>query len=196
MSEKKIATSIDILVNVDRYEHIEITKYGERIIQYDTDEKRIIEEDKLTKEIMEDGLRSLDIIAKTIGGKTTEPVNAIKDKIRKKIPTWLEEESEPNLANLAESQHKKHVAKKEVKKIENLENQNSRSDEISESLGENINPIEDNDTLDDIVDKPANKQVSEDKTEQENQSIQDSKIESDNNNDDEDLFGNDDDLFS
>lgn len=216
MSEKKIATAIDILINVDRFEHIQITKYAEKKIEYETEEDRIAAEDALTAEVVEDGIRSLKIISDTMGGKTVEPTQAIMEKIRKKMPTWLEEGPAPNLANLADDKFKKGVAENEAKQEENKADREERSDEMSDVLGEKeegeiteepvdglADPLDDdNDTLDDIVDEPANdpEEVGppEGKAEEKPESNTEEKSAGQSPSaDEDDIFGeDDDDLFA
>ena len=99
MPTKKIATAVDILVNVDRFEHIKITKYAETVIEYDNDEDRKKQEDQQTLECIEDLIRGQDVIAKTIGGKVVAPCEAMKMKIGKKLPDWMVEGPDPNLAH-------------------------------------------------------------------------------------------------
>ena len=41
MEEKKIATSVDLLINVDRFEHLQITKYSEKKITYESQEEMV-----------------------------------------------------------------------------------------------------------------------------------------------------------
>ena len=83
--QKKIATSIDVLINVDRFEHVQVTKYSEKQIEYRDEAERQQEEDKLTIEVTEDLVRSLSIMSEAIGGKTIEPTKAIVEKMRKKM---------------------------------------------------------------------------------------------------------------
>jgi len=100
MEEKKIATSIDILVNVDRFEHIQITKYAEKKITYESQEDMIRKEDQLTDELVKDIIRTMRAMPDKLG-KKTNAVATIEEKIGKKIPSWLEEGGEPNIANTA-----------------------------------------------------------------------------------------------
>jgi len=112
--EKRIATSVDVLINVAKFEHIQITKYGERKITYDTQEEMIEKEDELTGELIEDILRTMKKIPEKLG-KTTNAVVEIEEKIKKALPQWLNEGEEPNIAdgiaNLAKKTHNKNVAK-------------------------------------------------------------------------------------
>ena len=111
MEEKKIATSVDILVNIDKFEHIQITKYSEKKISYSSKEDMIKQEDQLTAELVEDLLRTMRGIGPQVGGKVTTAVTKMEDKIQKKMPTWLEEGKEPNIANLAKVKAEGSIAK-------------------------------------------------------------------------------------
>lgn len=112
MEEKKIATSVDILINIDRFEHLQVTKYAEKKITYESQEEMIRKEDQLTDELVQDVIRTINAIPAKFSSSPTplspEKVdkiaatsNAIQDKISKKIPTWLTEGSDPNIANTA-----------------------------------------------------------------------------------------------
>ena len=110
MQEKKIATSVDILVNVGQYEHIQITKYAEKKITYDSSEEMVKKEDELTDELVSDVIRSMRSLPDKLG-KKTNAVAAIEERIQKKIPAWLENGSEPNIANKAKEKYDGNVAK-------------------------------------------------------------------------------------
>ena len=89
--EKKIATSVDILINTDRFEHLQITKYAESKITYDTQEEMIQKEDQLTRDLLSDMHRTLSLSAKDFSSisseiaKKMEPVKTIEARIQKKM---------------------------------------------------------------------------------------------------------------
>lgn len=120
MEEKKIATSIDILINIDRFEHLQITKYSEKKITYENNEEMIRKEDQLTDELVKDIIRTMRSMPDKLG-KKTNAVTAIEEKIGKKMPTWLEEGGVPNIANTAQKNFDKSVAEVHAKKEEVLE---------------------------------------------------------------------------
>lgn len=95
--QKKIATSVDLLINVGQYEHLQITKYAETQIEYDSQEDMVKKEDQLTDELVQDVIRTMRGLPEKLG-KKTEAVSAIEEKIIKKIPGWLENNPVPNLA--------------------------------------------------------------------------------------------------
>ena len=181
MFEKKVATAVDILVNVDRYEHVKITKYCEAKIEYETEEERIQKEDQITLECISDLIRGQDIISKTIGSKVVAPCEAIKGKIAKKLPTWMSEGPEPNIANAALENHNESVARNDAK-IEEAKEQIVEDSVEMESLLEEpqIETKENQESAEDVV-------TTEDKPPQQK---------SNDSLSDDDLFGNDDDLFA
>lgn len=114
MEEKKIATAIDVLINVDRFEHIQVTKYSEKKITYESNEEMIRKEDELTAELVSDIVRTMRALPNQLG-KKTEAVAKIENKIQKRIPEWLENGADPNIANGARRQHEKSVAEANAK---------------------------------------------------------------------------------
>jgi len=110
MMEKKIATSVDVLINVAQWEHLQITKYAEKKITYENEEDMVKQEDQLTDELVKDIIRTMRSLPDKLG-KKTNAVASIEEKIQKKIPTWLEEGAEPNIANTAKVNADKAVAK-------------------------------------------------------------------------------------
>ena len=113
MEEKKIATSVDILINVGNYEHIQITKYAEKKITYTSAEDMIKQEDQLTEELTSDIVRSMRALPNRLGKKTTAHTE-IEEKITKKVPEWLLDNVEPNIANNAKTQNDKNKAKANI----------------------------------------------------------------------------------
>lgn len=120
MEEKKIATAVDVLINMGQFEHLQITKYAEQKITYENENEMIQKEDKLTEELVQDIIRTMRSMPDKLGKKTNAVVN-IEEKIKKKIPTWLEEGSEPNIANLSKTNSEKSMAESSMK----LEQKNS-----------------------------------------------------------------------
>jgi len=117
MEEKKIATSVDLLINVDKWEHIQITKYAEKKITYESKEEMIKKEDELTDELVGDIIRTMRGLPDKLG-KKTNAVLSMEEKIQKKIPGWLENELEPNIANLAKENYEKNIASVNAKSEE------------------------------------------------------------------------------
>jgi len=145
MQEKKIATSVDLLINVGQYEHLQITKYAENKIEYESQEEMVKKEDQLTDELVADVIRTMRGLPEKLG-KKTEAVSAIEEKIIKKIPGWLENNPVPNLAEkkFEDAQGKESArveAKKETMKeasidVENLIGEDSIKSDKQESQAE------------------------------------------------------------
>jgi hypothetical protein len=110
---------------------LQITKYGEKKITYENEEDRIKQEDELTKETMTDTMRSLKIAVEVAAGKIEKPVETVKDKIISKIPKWLEEGPEPNLANTAKKIFDKNIANAEAEKEQANKDKKDSSEEVS-----------------------------------------------------------------
>jgi len=185
MKEKKIATGIDILVNVDRYEHIQISKYGEAKIEYSSDQERKDLEDQLTSETLEDGYRSLKIVTNILKGKTVEPCQAIVEKIIKKIPMWLEDGPEPNIANLPKITNNKRLAENSIK----AEVATNQSEEINNLIDQPTNQVE-------STEPTLNDDLFESKEIKEEPVKETPKTDIESNFNDEIDFGDDDDLFA
>ena len=140
MEEKKIATSVDVLINVGSFEHLQITKYAEKKITYETPEEMIQKEDQLTDELVKDVIRTMRSMPDKLG-KKTDAVTKIEEKINKKIPTWLEEGSEPNIANLAKDNIAKVVAEVNAKKEEKEIKKQANKIETEEFLNGKPQPL-------------------------------------------------------
>ena len=136
MTEKKIATSMEILIKVADFESVRITKYGEAKIEYDSDEDRIRQEDKLQEETTEDMLRSLKELPNKFGKTPEKLIIDMGERISKKIPAWLEEGADPNIANVAKKDHEKLDAKAAVENERRQEKDVANAKAIAETLGE------------------------------------------------------------
>jgi len=100
MSEKKIAECVKILINLGNYQNIEIAKYAEKVIAYETKEEMVEKEDELTVELVNNIIRNMKKIPDQLGKKTDAPKD-VEDRIKKTIPEWLTAAPVPNLANSA-----------------------------------------------------------------------------------------------
>ena len=109
--QKKIATSVEVLIKVANFESIRFTKYGESKIEYDSPEEMITKENQLNDEVVSDLIRTMRALPSKLGKKTNAVVE-IEEKIKTKIPEWLENGPEPNIANIA------NVAQKDAEKSE------------------------------------------------------------------------------
>jgi len=96
MNEKKIAECINVRINVGNYQHIDITKYAEKVISYETKEEMILKEDELTQDLLDNVIRNMRTIPSRLG-KETEAVDKYEDSIKKSIPEWLANDPIPNI---------------------------------------------------------------------------------------------------
>jgi hypothetical protein len=110
VEEKKIGTSVKALINVGNYQNIEIAKYAETTISYETDEEMVEKENKQTHDLLESLKRDLL--------KTPEELNRYEDKIEEfkqsvssEMPKWLGEGVVPNVADSAKGVKEKSDAK-------------------------------------------------------------------------------------
>ena len=100
MSEKKIAECVKVLINLGNYQNIEIAKYAEKVITYETKEEMIEKEDELTVELVNNIVRNMKRIPEQLDKKTDAPKD-VEDRMKKTIPAWLTAAPVPNLANSA-----------------------------------------------------------------------------------------------
>jgi len=115
MTEKKIGTCIKVLVNVGNYQNIEIAKYAESTISYDSNEEMVEKENLQTQELLSSLKRDM--------AKTPEELGSYEDKVEeftnsvsKEMPKWLGEGAIPNIANKAKELKEKSDAKQEETK--------------------------------------------------------------------------------
>ena len=132
MDEKKIATSIDVLINVGNYEHIQITKYSEKKITYETPEEMVKKEDEFTSELTSDIIRTMRGLPERLG-KKTDAVVVIEEKIQKKIPEWLANNPVPNLAKDKFESTQAKVSNEVSTKKEKENMANNEADKLVES---------------------------------------------------------------
>ena len=107
--EKKIAETVSVRINVGNYQHIEISKYAEKKIEYNNEEEMKKQEDQLTDELIANLVRNMKTIPEKLG-KKTDAVVAVEESIIKAIPKWLEEQPEPNIANKAKESNNSVIA--------------------------------------------------------------------------------------
>jgi hypothetical protein len=150
--EKKIATSVDILINVARYEHLSVTKYAEKKITYSSSEDMAKQEDELTSELISDIKRTLKKLSEGFGSKV-KAVNDFEDKIQKKIPEWLEDGPEPNIANIADKNHVEAEVEAHAQEIDDKLETNSTATELDELFGPDEDEEEDDTSLNEIGDE-------------------------------------------
>jgi leucyl aminopeptidase len=181
MEQKKIATSVDIMIKTAPYEYIHVTKYSEKNISYENKIEMTSKEDELSKELVSDVVRTLRGIPEQLGKGKVEIATA-EEKIKTRIPEWLESDPEPNILNSPSS-----IANTAKKNNEKAESEiQSKSEKKSEIIAEEIAIVKD------LFDEPENKVKSSEEKEIE----QVIKTEGSSNVDfGEDLFADDADLF-
>ena len=136
MEEKKISTSIEILIRVADFESIRIAKYAEKKIVYETNDERIKKEDEFDSELVGDIVRCMRGLPDKLGKKTITPVAAIEEKIVKKIPEWLANNPIPNLAKDSAEKGDMQAANKIEAKKEKEERNNSETSKLVETKSE------------------------------------------------------------
>ena len=160
IQEKKIATSIDILMQPARFEHIQIVKYSEKKISYENEQDMLKQEDQLTSELVADLIRTMRSLPDKLG-KKTDAVELIEENIKKKIPEWLENNPVPNLAKkMYENSQKEQFIKAEEKDVEK-ESDKVADDKVAELIDD---PEENEDKpIEPKADKPKeeNKEITE-----------------------------------
>jgi len=80
MEEKKIAETINIRINLGNFNHIDITKYAEKKITYETKEEMVQKEDELTDELLVNIIRNMRTIPEKLG-KKTNAIAEVEDRI-------------------------------------------------------------------------------------------------------------------
>ena len=115
MTEKKIAECINVRINVGNYQHIELTKYAEKTIQYNSPEEMVKKEDELTNELVVNLIRNMRQLPDKLG-KKTNAVTEVEEGISKTIPEWLKNGDVPNIANNAKKGHNTTVSEQKEQK--------------------------------------------------------------------------------
>ena len=117
--KKKIAENISVLIKTAQFENIEITKYAEMEIENTDQEEMELQEDQLSRELQASLFRTIHSIPDAVGKpEWKEPVQQVDEKIKKRIPEWLNTNPEPNLAL---ENHKKSVGKQVSNRSEQQE---------------------------------------------------------------------------
>lgn len=195
MEQKKIATSVDIMIKVAQYEYIHVTKYSEKNISYENKDEMVSKEDELSKELVNDVVRTLRGIPDQLGqGK--KAVTEIEEKIKTRIPEWLGNDPEPNIANnpssvanTAKNNNDKAEAEIQAKSEEKQEKVNRES-----AIVENL--FDDEPAKDEKTQTPAQESVTNVEESVKKDAAKDSDIDVAKELFGEDLFADDADLFN
>ena len=97
MTQRKIAEAINVRINVGNYQHIEIVKYAEEIIEYSSAEERVIKENALRDDLVLSLQRSMSAIPARLGKGVAE-AQIVEESIKTKLPEWLASGAVPNIA--------------------------------------------------------------------------------------------------
>jgi hypothetical protein len=100
--KKRIAETLNIRVNVGNYQHIELTKYAEKDIEYSDESDMKAQEDLMTDELLDNLIRNMKRIPERLG-KKTDAVEKCIELVEGGIPKWLSEDPVPNIANKAKA---------------------------------------------------------------------------------------------
>jgi len=188
MEQKKIATSVDIMIKVANFEYIHVTKYSEKNISYENKDEMVSKEDELSKELVNDVVRTIRGIPEQLG-KGRSAVTEIEEKIKTRLPEWLGSDPEPNIANNPSS----------VANAAKINNDKAEAEIEAKSEEKKLSEKRESDIVENLFDDEPTKSTETDKNE-------DSLIESPKggseaakstveSNDFEDLFEDDADLF-
>jgi len=135
MAKKKIAETVNIRINVGNYQHIELSKYAEKEIEYENKEEMIAKEDKLTEELIENIVRNMRRISEKLG-KETNGVSDVEERITKVIPDFMKGAEEPNLAKKKVVQSEAEEKSNEEKKKASSQKASSQEKEIADLVEE------------------------------------------------------------
>jgi len=95
--QRKISECVNVRINVGNYQHIEITKYAEESISYETEEERVALEEELTNDLVTGIIRSMRTIPEKLG-KGVSNAQEVEEEIINAIPEWLDNHQTPNIA--------------------------------------------------------------------------------------------------
>ena len=147
-NKKKIAESIEVRVSLpEKYEHIIMTKYAEKEIEYDSAEEMEKKESELNDELVDSLIRDMRALPARLG-KKTEAVQEVEERIKGKLPDWLESEHVPNLA---QKTHDRAVDSQQA----NKEKQEPKIGEAKEAVEPANNDIVNDDALFENFDQDA-----------------------------------------
>ena len=106
MRKKRIAEALNIRINLGNYQHVQLTKYVDEVIEFETEEQRLELEDKLNDELVCSMIKAMRATPKRLGTDLNgEAVQKVETAIKTAIPEWLENDPIPNLANAALEAH-------------------------------------------------------------------------------------------
>jgi len=112
---RKISECVNVRINVGNYQHIELTKYAEEEVTYETKEELQTFENDLTTDLVNSLVRSMRSVPKQLG-KGVENAQEVEEAIVTAIPEWLANSPLPNIANQAKKSNLKNAAEQKANK--------------------------------------------------------------------------------
>jgi hypothetical protein len=190
--KRKIAECINVRINVGNYQHIELTKYGEEEIEFNSPEERIEKEDSLRNDLLTSLIRSMKVIPERLD-KGIEQAIEVGNAIKKAIPEWLAKGPIPNIANGAKASDIQATArqddqKKSVEQIKDIDIIGEDTPVKKETLSKK-EELTKNDINDDLFDDDFDKKDTTTKNKEKD--IEDS-FGTNEASDDSDVFGDED----
>jgi len=180
--EKKIATSLEVLIKVAQYENIRLTKYAEAKIEYGSEAERIEKENQLQAEVSADLVRSLNSLPTQFSKAPKQIAEEFSERTAKIIPEWLENGPEPNIADNAKKANEKAEAEIHASEEQKKEVTDATVTEMEELFGpdepNSVDPKSEEKPLESASNEPE-PEISEDISED---------VQEEDFDDDEDLF--------
>jgi len=148
--KRKIAESINLRVNLKNFQHIELVKYAEEEIEYNSKEERIKAEKALTTDLVESLQNSMQIIVDGVG-KGRKEVVEVEDAIIQTVPEWLDNKNIPNIAKDSNPalDKKEKIALKQKDDLETCKQNEEEMAEFEPSEPSESSETDDNEFFDD-----------------------------------------------
>ncbi len=201
MAKRKISECLNVRINVGNYQHIELTKYAEEEIEYSSKEDLVSKEDSLRDDLISSMIRSMKSIPERLG-KGVESAQEVEQSIKKAIPEWLANGHVPNIANNAKKSDIKICSEQKANKDSSVKESKELEESITTTDKPTVNKpiIDDDDELfedDEIQEPQPSKTVKTSQPSKSEPVIEDIEEEPDSgkNEDLDDFFDGDDDLF-
>lgn len=98
MANRKISESLNLRINLGNFNHIEFIKYAEESIDFSSDAERIGKETQLHNDLWDSMMQSVADVPNRLG-RSKDMIQEVEERIKNKIPEWLENGPIPNLSN-------------------------------------------------------------------------------------------------
>lgn len=136
MAEKKIGTCIKALVNVGNYQNIEIAKYAETTISYESESEMVEKENVQTQELLNSLKRDLQKTPEALC-KYEDKIDSFKESVSKEMPKWLGAGAIPNIANSAKAVK----VTADSKRADDVASKASAVENFSAMLDDEVEPV-------------------------------------------------------